>query len=86
MAVFTTSQVASTARCSTSRSVPAHVRVRVVQTEAKKIACRAMLMYNVLVLAIQFYKPSGTGAEGSPEAGPLPVLVILALPSLYGSF
>jgi len=35
---------------------------------------------------MQFQKPAGTGAEGSPATGPLPLIVAIAVPSLMGLF
>ena len=32
----------------------------------------------------QFYKPAGTGAEGSPATGPIPVIIALLIPSAAG--
>ena len=54
--------------------------------EPKKLAVRTFMAYNVLITIMQFYKPSGTGKEGSPPTGPLPVIVGLALPAAYASF
>jgi len=54
-------------------------------TDAKKLALRTMVVYQLLVIAMQAYKPSGTGVEGSPAMGPLPIIIVLALPSLLGA-
>lgn len=53
---------------------------------AKKLALRTMVVYQFCVIVIQFFKPSGTGADGSPAMGPLPILVGLALPSVFGAY
>ena len=50
----------------------------------KQLAIRVMCFYMVMTIGMQFFKPSGTGADGSPETGPLPVLIGLLLPNLYG--
>ena len=50
----------------------------------KKLALRVMVIYQVLTIVMQFYKPSGTGVEGSPAMGPIPIIVTLALPSVAG--
>ena len=54
--------------------------------ECKALALRVVLFLQVVMIAMQFYKPSGTGVEGSPAMGPLPVMVALALPNTYGVF
>lgn len=54
--------------------------------DAKRLALRTMVVYQALVIAMQFYKPSGTGVEGSPAMGPLPVIIILGLPSVLGAY
>ena len=54
--------------------------------EPKKLAVRTFMAYNVLITIMQFHKPSGTGKEGSPPTGPLPVIVALSLPAAYASF
>ena len=51
---------------------------------AKFAALKVMSVYSILLFAMQFHRPSGTGAEGSPASGPLPVLVAIAVPNLYG--
>ena len=53
---------------------------------AKKMAVRTMMVYNVLITIMQFAKPSGTGKDGSPETGPIPVIIALALPNFYATF
>ena len=50
----------------------------------KKLAVRVMVFYQLAAIAMQFYKPAGTGAEGSPATGPIPVMVALLIPSLIG--
>ena len=47
---------------------------------------RTMVVSQTLVIAMQFYKPAGTGVEGSPEMGPLPLMIGLMVPSLYGAY
>ena len=54
--------------------------------EVKTMALRVVLVGQVLVTAMQFYKPSGTGAEGSPATGPIPVIIAMALPVVYANF
>ena len=54
--------------------------------DAKRLALRTMVVYQALVISMQFYKPSGTGVEGSPAMGPLPVIVALGLPSVVGAY
>ena len=49
----------------------------------QKLALRTMVVYQFCVIVIQFFKPSGTGADGSPAMGPLPILVGLYLPSVF---
>lgn len=49
--------------------------------EAKKLALQGTIFYFIVALAMQFYKPAGTGADGSPATGPLPLLIGLMLPS-----
>jgi len=55
------------------------------ESAAKRLAVRTMLLYSILALLVQVYKPSGTGAEGSPASGPIPIIIALALPTLYGA-
>ena len=50
--------------------------------EAKKIALSTTVFYFAVVTGMQFYKPAGTGADGSPATGPLPVIVGLSVPSI----
>ena len=54
--------------------------------EVKTMALRVVLVGQVLVTAMQFYKPSGTGAEGSPATGPIPVIIAMARPVVYANF
>lgn len=56
------------------------------EAAAKKVAVRTMVVSQTLVIAMQFYKPAGTGVEGSPEMGPLPLMIGLMVPSLYGAY
>ena len=56
------------------------------EAAVKKLALRTMLVNQVLVIGMQFYKPSGTGAEGSPETGPLPLMIGLMVPSVFGAY
>jgi len=51
----------------------------------KRLAVRTMLLYSMVSLLVQVYKPSGTGAVGSPASGPIPIIIALALPTLYGT-
>lgn len=53
---------------------------------AKKLALQTIVFYQLTIIAIQFYKPSGTGADGSPAMGPLPILIGLAVPSVVGAY
>jgi hypothetical protein len=53
---------------------------------AKKLVIFVCLCSFAGITAMQFQKPAGTGAEGSPATGPLPLLVAMALPSLMGLF
>ena len=57
-----------------------------VDKSTKKLVIAAILFYDVLTILLQFSKPAGTGVEGSPEAGPLPLLVALAVPTAAGLF
>mmetsp|Transcript_42797 Transcript_42797/g.137563 ORF Transcript_42797/g.137563 Transcript_42797/m.137563 type:complete len:139 (-) Transcript_42797:314-730(-) len=52
----------------------------------KKLAIQVMVICQALCIAMQFYKPAGTGAEGSPASGPIPVIIGLALPTFYANF
>ena len=54
------------------------------ESASKKSALFGSLTYQVLCLWMQFYKPSGTGVEGSPASGPIPVLIALCIPTLTG--
>ena len=56
------------------------------RASAQGLSQGVVLVATALVFAMQFYKPSGTGAEGSPATGPIPVLIAMALPILYGNF
>ena len=56
------------------------------EAAAKKLALRTMTVMQALTIAMQFHRPSGTGEEGSPAMGPLPVIIALALPSFFGTF
>ena len=53
---------------------------------AKKLAIYTMIVNQIMVVLMQFYKPSGTGAEGSPEMGPLPLMIGLMVPSFVGAY
>ena len=53
---------------------------------AKKLVIFVCLCCFAGITAMQFQKPAGTGAEGSPATGPLPLLLAIAVPSLMGIF
>ena len=53
---------------------------------AKKLVIFVCLCSFAGIAAMQFHKPAGTGAEGSPATGPLPLLVGIMVPSLMGLF
>ena len=53
---------------------------------AKKLVIFGCLCSFTGIIAMQFQKPAGTGAEGSPATGPLPLIVAIAVPSLMGLF
>ena len=50
--------------------------------EAKQITCASFLVWMVFGLITQFTKPAGTGVEGSPATGPIPLMILfIVLPS-----
>lgn len=53
---------------------------------AKKLVIFVCLCCFAGITAMQFQKPAGTGNEGSPATGPLPLLVAITVPSLMGIF
>ena len=53
---------------------------------AKKLVIFGCLCSFAGIIAMQFQKPAGTGAEGSPATGSLPLIVAIAVPSLMGLF
>ena len=50
---------------------------------AKKLALGSHLLGQVFTTAVNYAKPPGTGLEGSPGSGPLPLMAALMLISLY---
>ena len=53
---------------------------------AKKLVIFGCLCSFAGIIAMQFQKPAGTGAEGSPATGPIPVIIAMALPVVYANF
>jgi len=61
----------------------AHARVFINSKPLKQAVCLGFLVWMLLGLAAQFTKPAGTGEDGSPATGPLPVLLaFIAMPTV----
>lgn len=51
---------------------------------SKKLALSCHLLAQALTTSVNYAKPPGTGLDGSPGSGPLPLIVALMLISIFG--